>query len=180
MKAENTNVSYGMKSSMDPIEVSPSKQPHGVLSEQDKQRIENKSHKVADANKYHPDSGIRDVVFHEFYAGANYEHSHISDLLSSQSKEIEQMVQSAQNYVNGEKARYEEFCRMQKEIELLRNTYNALDKAHQTSSDNVQTLLKEIAELKEALRRTIDFVEEDNDDAQYRHDLIEEIEQLLK
>jgi DNA polymerase sigma len=39
---------------------------------------------------------------------------------------------------------------------------------------------KEIAELKEALRRTIDFVEEDNDDAQYRHDLIEEIEQLLK
>jgi|SRR6478609_1341506 len=50
----------------------------------------------------------------------------LRDLLSSQSKEIAQMVQSAQNYVNGEKLRYEEFCRMQKEIAELKRVLKVI------------------------------------------------------
>jgi len=166
------------------------------LSEQDKQRIEVEARVFGNIN---PEAIIDEeeryynnnlLPYDAFIKGATYEHSHLSDLLVSQSKEIEQMVQSAQNYVNGEKLRYEEFCRMQKEIEslrianeasanmygdllnkksglhkeieLLRNTYNALDKAHQTSSDNVQTLLKEIAEKDKRIADLEEFIKQSN------------------
>lgn len=61
------------------------------MSEQDKQRIEKAA---KDYPLVHNEDWLFKIKVNSFQSGAEYEHSHLSDLLSSQSKEIERLKEA--------------------------------------------------------------------------------------